>query len=269
MTRDLLWRGMLAGILGALLATLFARGFAEPQIDRAIGYEESHAVHHPGMPEEEELVSRATQKGAGLVTALALYGAAVGGVFSLVFAYGYGRISHLGPRSFALLLAALTFLLVVIVPALKYPQTPPAVGKHETVALRTAAYFGMIALSLGAAVIAGRVRGAMARPERGFDATLLAAGHLCRHRRRRPVPAPDDRRGSRRFPGRAAVELPRGIDGNAACAVDNDRPSLRPLGGTRSEAPLPVPLSALFQTKTGCPDGRAPRFRVSDDRLAS
>lgn len=176
MTRDLLWRGMLAGILGALLATLFARGFAEPQIDRAIGYEESHAVHHPGMPEEEELVSRATQKGAGLVTALALYGAAVGGVFSLVFAYGYGRISHLGPRSFALLLAALTFLLVVIVPALKYPQTPPAVGKHETVALRTAAYFGMIALSLGAAVIAGRVRGAMARPERGFDATLLAAG---------------------------------------------------------------------------------------------
>ncbi|WP_395332206.1 CbtA family protein [Novosphingobium sp. BL-8H] len=174
MTRNLLWRGMLAGILGALLATLFARGFAEPQIDRAIGYEESHATHHPGMPEEEELVSRDTQKGAGLITALALYGAAVGGVFSLVFAYGYGRMSHLGPRSFALVLAALTFLLVVIVPALKYPQTPPAVGKHETVALRTAAYFAMIALSLGAAVIAARVRSAMARPGRGFDATLLA-----------------------------------------------------------------------------------------------
>ncbi|WP_395397570.1 CbtA family protein [Novosphingobium sp. BL-8A] len=174
MTRDLLWRGMLAGILGALLATLFARGFAEPQIDLAIGYEESHAVHHPGMPEEEELVSRTTQKGAGLVTALALYGAAVGGIFSLVFAYGYGRMGRLGPRSFALLLAALTFLLVVVVPAIKYPQTPPAVGKHETVALRTAAYFGMIALSLGAAVIAARIRGAMARPGRGFDATLLA-----------------------------------------------------------------------------------------------
>jgi len=174
MTRDLLWRGMLAGILGALLATLFARGFAEPQIDLAIGYEESHAVHHPGMPEEEELVSRTTQKGAGLVTALALYGAAVGGIFSLVFAYGYGRMGRLGPRSFALLLAALTFMLVVVVPAIKYPQTPPAVGKHETVALRTAAYFGMIALSLGAAVIAARIRGAMARPGRGFDATLLA-----------------------------------------------------------------------------------------------
>lgn len=179
MTRELLWRGMLAGILGALLATLFARGFAEPQIDLAIGYEESHAVHHPGMPEEEELVSRTTQKGAGLATALVLYGAAVGGIFSLVFAYGYGRMSHLGPRSFALVLAALPFLLVVIVPAIKYPQTPPAVGKHETVALRTAAYFGMIVLSLGAAVIAARVRRAMARPGRGFDATLLAVVVYC------------------------------------------------------------------------------------------
>ncbi|KPH58170.1 CbtA family protein [Novosphingobium sp. ST904] len=201
MTRQLLWRGMLAGILGALLATLFARGFAEPQIDLAIGYEEDHAAHgalpdhpapdhpapdhagmamasaplaHPHPADEEELVSRDTQKGAGLVTALALYGAAVGGIFSLVFAYGYGRMGHLGPRSFALLLAALTFVLVVVVPAIKYPQTPPAVGKHETVALRTAAYFGMIALSLGAAVVAGRLRGRLARPGRGFDATLLA-----------------------------------------------------------------------------------------------
>jgi len=186
MTRDLLWRGMLAGILGALLATLFARGFAEPQIDLAISYEESHsafampehaAAEHAGMahaePREEKLVSRDTQKGAGMLTALALYGAAVGGIFSLVCAYGYGRMGRLGPRSFALLLAALTFVLVVVVPAIKYPQTPPAVGKHETVALRTAAYFGMIALSLGAAVIAARIRAVMARPGRGFDATLL------------------------------------------------------------------------------------------------
>lgn len=182
MTRDLLWRGMLAGILGALLATLFARGFAEPQIDLAIGFEESHSAHHAAQehagpahaePQEKDLVSRETQKGAGLLTALALYGAAVGGIFSLVFAYGYGRMGHLGPRSFALLLAVVTFVLVVVVPGIKYPQTPPAVGQHETVALRTAAYFGMIALSLGAALVAVRVRNALARPGRGFDATLL------------------------------------------------------------------------------------------------
>jgi predicted cobalt transporter CbtA len=182
MTKDLLWRGMLAGILAALLATLFGRAFAEPQIDLAIGYEHSHeAMQHPmAMPpgggEEVELVSRDTQKGWGLLTALALYGAAVGGIFSLVFAYGYGRFTTLGPRSFALLLAGMAFLLIVIVPGIKYPQTPPAVGKHETVALRTAAYFAMIVLSLGSAVVASKLRRLLTGRRNGFDATLLAIG---------------------------------------------------------------------------------------------
>ncbi len=198
MTKDLLWRGMLAGILAALLATLFARMIAEPQIDRAIGYEAAHGeAHHHAMnasgnmsgttlaaaeptaaepADEEELVSRDTQKGAGLLTAMALYGAAVGGIFSLVFAYGYGRLARIGPRSFALLLAAGAFLLIVVVPSIKYPQTPPAVGNHETVGMRTAAYFAMIALSVLAAVAAMRLRTVLARRTRGFDASLIAAG---------------------------------------------------------------------------------------------
>lgn len=178
MTGTLLWRGMLAGVVAALLATLFARAFAEPQIDLAIAFEAAHAAHHPGGA-EAELVSRETQKGLGLLTALALYGAAVGGVFALVFAYGYGRIAQIGPRSLALLLAAMAFVLVVLVPAIKYPQTPPAVGQHETVAMRTAAHFAMIALSVGAAVLAGRLRLALSRSLRGFDAGLVAvAGYV-------------------------------------------------------------------------------------------
>ncbi|MET0239103.1 MAG: CbtA family protein [Sphingobium sp.] len=185
MTKDLLWRGMLAGILAALLATLLARGLAEPQIDLAIAVEAAHAPHHahapldptmPGMAEPDELVSRDTQKGLGLLTAMALYGAAVGGIFALVFAYGYGRFGQIGPRSFALLLSSLTFLLVVIVPGIKYPQTPPAVGQHETVGIRTAAYFAMIALSLGGAVIAGKIRAALIRNRSAIDATLLGVG---------------------------------------------------------------------------------------------
>lgn len=178
MTKSLLWRGMVVGIMAAIIATLFARVSAEPQIDLAIGYESVHAAHHreAAAHEEEELVSRATQKGAGLLTAMTLYGAAVGGIFSLLFAYGYGRFGQAGPRSFALLLAALAFLLIVIVPGIKYPQTPPAVGSHDTVGLRTAAYFAMIALSVGGAVIASKLRAALARSHRGIDATLLAVG---------------------------------------------------------------------------------------------
>jgi predicted cobalt transporter CbtA len=160
MTRSLLIRGMIAGVVAAVLVTLFARVFAEPSVDLAIGFEAAHdRMEHaamPGMsaPEEPELVSRATQKGLGLLTAITLYGAAVGGIFSLIFAVAYGRIAMIGPRTLSLLLAIAAFIAVALVPALKYPPTPPAVGLHETVGFRTATYFAMIGLSLSALILA-------------------------------------------------------------------------------------------------------------------
>ena len=178
MTRDLLWRGMLAGILAALAAMLFARAFAEPQVDLAIAFEAAHAAHHD-MPspavDDVELVSRATQKGLGLGTALILYGAAVGGLFSLVFAFGYGRMSRQGPRAYALLLGTFAFVAIALVPAIKYPATPPAVGQHETVALRTIAYFGMIGVSLIALVLAIRLKPLLDRWFDGFGSIIGAA----------------------------------------------------------------------------------------------
>ena len=176
MTKDLLWRGMLAGILAALLATLFARVYAEPQVDRAIAFEAAHEAHAMGHADDdaEPPVSRAVQKGVGLATAVLLYGTAIGGLFSLVFAYGYGRIGRIGPRTLAVLIAALGFAIIAVVPALKYPPNPPAVGHADTIQLRTGAYFAMIAISIVALVIAGRVRAMLVAPIGGFNALIAA-----------------------------------------------------------------------------------------------
>lgn len=146
MTRDLLWRGLLAGVIAAACATLFARVFAEPHIDLAIAFETAHAAH--GGADEPEIVSRAVQKGLGLFTALTLYGAALGGLFAIAFALCLGRVGRLSGQSLALALAVVGFVVLSLAPALKYPPTPPAVGLHETVGLRTAAHFGMMGLSL-------------------------------------------------------------------------------------------------------------------------
>lgn len=182
MTPRLLWRGMLAGVIAALLVTLFARVFAEPQVDLAIAYEAAHEQARmaamPGMAHaaEPELVSRDVQKGLGLLTAITLYGAAVGGIFALVFAYAYGRLARLSPRGLALVLAAIAFFVIGLVPALKYPPTPPAVGQHETVALRTEAFFLMIAFSVAAAVIALKLGRRLLTRIGALNAGLAAVG---------------------------------------------------------------------------------------------
>ena len=177
MAKDLLWRGMLAGILAALLATMFARGIAEPQVDRAIAFEESHEAHghdhhHGDDSDDAGPVSRDTQKGIGLVTAMTLYGAAIGGIFSLLFAYAYGRLARVGPRTLAVALAILAFLVIAVVPALKYPPNPPAVGQPDTIQIRTAAYFAMLAASIVAAALAFRIRTILSARLGAFDAAL-------------------------------------------------------------------------------------------------
>ncbi|MDH8318777.1 CbtA family protein, partial [Klebsiella pneumoniae] len=45
MIGKLLFKGMIAGILAGLVAFAFAHHFGEPQVDRAIGIEESLATH--------------------------------------------------------------------------------------------------------------------------------------------------------------------------------------------------------------------------------
>ncbi|CUS46732.1 MAG: CbtA family protein [Pseudomonadota bacterium] len=175
MARTLLIRGMLAGVVAALLAVLFARLVAEPQVDLAIAFEAAKSHAMAGM-DEPELVSRTVQKGLGLVIAVVLYGAAIGGIFALVFAGLYGRWSRLGPRSLALLLAAAGFVAIALVPALKYPPNPPAVGLHETVAFRTITYFAMIALSVVALVIAAKLGRGLSQRLGAFNAMLVAGG---------------------------------------------------------------------------------------------
>ena len=46
------------------------------------------------------------------------------------------------------------YVVAFIVPFLKYPANPPAVGNHDTISQRTATYFGLVLLSVVLAVAA-------------------------------------------------------------------------------------------------------------------
>jgi hypothetical protein len=171
----LLLRGMLAGVLAGLLAVGFAEIFGEPQLGLALGFEAA-AAHAAGAPPEPELVSRAVQRSAGLVIAGLIYGAALGGLLALVFAGAYERIGRWSPRALAALLAGAGFVAVTLVPQLKYPASPPAIGLEETIGMRTALYFEMIGVSIAALVLSVLVGRRFAARLGGWNAALLGAG---------------------------------------------------------------------------------------------
>ncbi len=174
MIASYLRRGMAAGLLAGLLAGLFALVVAEPLLDQAIGLEESN--HHEGQAsvahghegDEGEVFSRTVQK-VGLFFATGLSGALVGGLFGLAFAYFRARLASESDWTRSLSLAAALFAGVVLVPFLKYPANPPAVGDPATIGTRTTAYFALVGLSLLA---------------------ILAAWYVSKHLRERGVSTP-------------------------------------------------------------------------------
>ncbi|MEW1718396.1 CbtA family protein [Streptomyces sp. NPDC093109] len=199
--RNLLVRGMIAGVLAGLVAFGLAYFAGEPSVRASIAQEEAHSAPahehgdgdgeqgssdsdsastsgsagHSHGDEEEELVSRPVQSTFGLATGVLVYGVAVGGIAALVFAVGLGRLGRFGPRATAALIAGAAFTTVCLVPFLKYPANPPAVGDADTIGRRTALYFLMILLSVllaVAAVIAGR----RLAPRLGNWNASLAAG---------------------------------------------------------------------------------------------
>ncbi|MEV0130395.1 CbtA family protein [Dactylosporangium sp. NPDC050688] len=181
----LLIRGMLVGVVAAALAFAFASMFGEAQIDGAIAYENAHATAHvhtdttePGHADaaEAEPVSRTVQSTVGLGVALLLYGTALGGIFAVAFAFCHGRVGALQSRATALLVGGVGFIAMFLVPFMKYPGNPPAVGDPDTIGRRTALYFTMMAVSLLAAAGSVLVARSLAARLGNWNAVLVAAG---------------------------------------------------------------------------------------------
>jgi hypothetical protein len=166
-------RGLGVGALGGLLAFVFARILAEPQIRAAIDYEDGRdaALHVAGGP---ELFSRTLQANIGIGVGVVLFGIAMGALFAVAYAICLGRVGKLRPRSLAMLVALGGFLGVYFVPFLKYPANPPAIGHEDTIHDRGNLYLAMVACSI-VLLIGAVLLGKRLQPRFGnWNATLLA-----------------------------------------------------------------------------------------------
>jgi predicted cobalt transporter CbtA len=179
MEKRLIARGLVAGAIAAVLAFAFARLCAEPVIGRAIAFEDgrtdaeaAHGVHEHGV----DLFTRGVQANVGLGFGVLIFGVAMGALFAVLFCVVYGRVEGVGPQRLSMLLAAAAFVAVYLVPFVKYPPNPPAVGQSDTIGMRTGWYLVMVLASVVLAVAAVMLARRLSIRVGAWNGRLLATG---------------------------------------------------------------------------------------------
>jgi hypothetical protein len=152
----LILRGALSGVIAGIVGFVFAWIFAEPQIDKAIDYESgrddilgklNEAAGLPVEPDGPEIFSRTIQSTIGIATGVIAFSAAMGALVAVAYVVLHGRV-QIRPRNLAWAIAGFGFLGVYLLPFVKYPANPPAIGHTFTIETRGHLYLTMVAGSL-------------------------------------------------------------------------------------------------------------------------
>jgi hypothetical protein len=190
----LVLRGALAGVIAGVLGFAFAWIFAEPVINQAIDYESGRddilgklntaAGGTPAM-DGPEIFSRTIQSTVGIATGIIAFSAAMGALVAVAYIALHGRV-HAQPRVLVWLIAAFGFLGIYLLPFVKYPANPPAIGHDFTIEVRGQLYLAMVAGSVVLLGLAGYLfRVLLRRFDTGVAAAislvafLVAFGVLC------------------------------------------------------------------------------------------
>jgi hypothetical protein len=149
-------RGALSGVIAGILGFAFARIFAEPVIDKAIAYESGRddilaalnkAAGRVVAPDGPEIFSRTIQSTIGIATGIIAFSAAMGALVAVAYLVLHGRF-QIRPRNLAWMIAGFGFLGVYLLPFVKYPANPPAIGHTFTITTRGQLYLSVVACSL-------------------------------------------------------------------------------------------------------------------------
>lgn len=125
--------------------------FVEPSLDQAIGIENQHLFasgEEKNTPEFWiEYEGYRTWQKSGQVLAGGILGISIGALFGIVFVLSRNSLPGKTDLKKTLILAGIMWLVIYLIPFLKYPANPPTVGDPETVVLRGILYLTFIAIS--------------------------------------------------------------------------------------------------------------------------
>ena len=138
---------MSGAIAGTILGVL-NQALVEPYIDRAISIETQNDIKEGEVVYPVELQNYRLWQKAGEIAAGAILGTSLGALFGIVFVYSRSLLLHSDSNvKKALILAGIMWFVLFLIPALKYPANPPAVGDPDTIYYRESLYIGLLAIS--------------------------------------------------------------------------------------------------------------------------
>ena len=148
---------LISGAIAGTILGLINQLLVEPYIDQAIEIEVQNTVASGEPVDLDELVQyRLWQKG-GEIVAGTILGTSISALFGIVYVYSRDSLPGSNNKKKGLILAGIMFFVIFLIPALKYPANPPAVGDPETIEYRESLYIGMLVISgftaLGVAIL--------------------------------------------------------------------------------------------------------------------
>ena len=170
---------LFSGAISGALLGLINQGMVEPFIDKAIGIETQKQVNAGKIIDFAQQSQYRIYQKEGEIVAATVLGTSLASLFGVVFVYSRSSLAGSNNKKKALILAGLMFFVLFLVPALKYPANPPAVGNPATIYYRESLFIGFIAVSgfstLGLALLYRKLGSNQSKRKIGIPLIIYAA----------------------------------------------------------------------------------------------
>ena len=138
---------LLAGAIAGTILGAINQVAVEPYIDHAVELEMQNTNQSNQIISPAEFTAYRLWQRGGEMLAGTILGLSIGSLFGIVFAYTHNSVPGSNNKKKALIVAGIMWFVLFLIPALKYPANPPAVGDPETIYYRQSLYVAFLVIS--------------------------------------------------------------------------------------------------------------------------
>lgn len=189
---------LLAGAIAGTILGAINQVAVEPFIEHAIELETQNTAQSGQIINPAEFAAYRSWQRGGEIVAGTILGLSIGSLFGIVFAYAHSSVPGSNNKKKGLIIAGIMWLVLFLMPALKYPANPPSVGDPETIYYRQSLYLAFLAISgfsaLGLAFVYRKLRSLHMRKAiiPAAYAAMMAGAYLTMPANLDPIIAPVD-----------------------------------------------------------------------------